>query len=290
MKVLGIPRSNYYRFISLRFFLPGKRRGRKERVYSITVYGEKVSDLRLKGLLYTLSSFGDPMEPRYYLKTLGSKKLSRYIRRNYGIIVNHKKLHKLRKELGLINTYNRKRKAVRRYSRAMKVERNNTLWEADIKFIKTDEGNVALLDTIDVYDKTIVGSYFGKGCKSDDFMDVIQSAIISRKEKPTAIRTDNGSQFTALSTGVFMEGLGIEQEFGLKHNPDSQAHIESHHSTIQREFVLFNTFRNASEVYEKYLVYMDFYHNYRPHGSLGYLTPSEYNAKPQKTEVLLVKS
>ncbi|WP_161484668.1 transposase, partial [Kosmotoga arenicorallina] len=45
---------------------------------------------------------------------------------------------------------------------------------------------------------------------------------------------------------------------------------------VQKEFVSMNTFENAEDVYKKYQVYMNFYHNLRPHGSLKYMTPQAF--------------
>ncbi|WP_165974011.1 IS3 family transposase [Marinitoga lauensis] len=41
----------------------------------------------------------------FFYKTLGSKKLSAIFRQKYNIIINHKKIHRLRKELNLIRNY-----------------------------------------------------------------------------------------------------------------------------------------------------------------------------------------
>ncbi|PNR93201.1 integrase core domain-containing protein, partial [Petrotoga sp. 9PWA.NaAc.5.4] len=60
-------------------------------------------------------------------------------------------------------------------------------------------------------------------------------------------------------------------------NPNSQAFIESHHSSLEREFVQLNSFENIEDVFQAYNAYMFFYHNLRPHGSLNYMTPSEFN-------------
>ncbi len=62
-----------------------------------------------------------------------------------------------------------------------------------------------------------------------------------------------------------------------KINPNSQAFIESHHSSLEREFVQLNSFENIEDVFQVYNAYMFFYHNLWPHGSLNYMTPSAYD-------------
>ncbi len=56
-----------------------------------------------------------------------------------------------------------------------------------------------------------------------------------------------------------------------------QAFIESHHSSLEREFVQLNSFENIEDVFQAYSAYMFFYHNLRPHGSLNYMTPNEFS-------------
>ena len=64
---------------------------------------------------------------------------------------------------------------------------------------------------------------------------------------------------------------------GYKNNPNSQAFIESHYSNLERKFVQLNFFENFEDVFQAYNAYMFFYHNLRPHGSLNYMTPSEFS-------------
>jgi transposase InsO family protein len=70
-----------------------------------------------------------------------------------------------------------------------------------------------------------------------------------------------------------MKELNVIHEFGYKNNPNSQAYIESFHSSAQCEFVESIEFNYIDDVYNYYVSYIYFYNNLRPHGSLNYLTP-----------------
>ena len=115
--------------------------------------------------------------------------------------------------------------------------------------------------------------YFVRCC-----IECVDRAIKYREAdtKGLTIRTDNGPQFKSKVTEAYMEEMGIEHEFGYKNNPNSQAYIESHHSVIEREFVQLNEFEYIEDVYNAYKAYIYFYQEIRPHGSLGYKTPNEY--------------
>jgi len=260
-------------------WIKGKSK-RRCKGYSTKVTGERIGDEEIEGLLVTIYENENCNDPEYYIKTLGDKKLSKVLKRRYGIIVNHKKIYRMRKELGLIRKYKKHAKHPKKRPKDHEIGETNRYWEADIKFIPTKkDGYVPMLDIIDVRDKTIVGTHLGQKSKSKNFIECIERAIEYRKvdTKKLTIRTDNGPQFKSKATEGYLEEMGIEHEFGYKNNPNSQAYIESHHSVVEREFVQMNEFEYIEDVYNAYKAYIYFYQEIRPHGSLGYMTPSEYD-------------
>ena len=287
--VLSYPKSSYHYQKKVRVILVGKPPNRT-RGFCNKVDGTMITDIELEEILLEIFYFNDPYDPRYYLKVLGSKKLSKYLLNEMGIIVNHKKLHRLRKKLRIVRKYYTRHTHPVRRSTVHRLNRPGILWEADIKVISTiTEGNIALLDIIDVYSREIVGSFIGNSCKSGDVISLFKEAILYQESLPQVVRTDNGTQFKANAVRRFFEKLNIIQEFGYRHNPDSQAHIESQHSNVQREFVFLNHFEDSQDVLGKYKVYMDFYHNLRPHAALNYLTPKAFKELNDETPIQIVK-
>ncbi len=89
---MKVPPGSYYKKMQPRK-VPVKRKGRSAPGYCLKTDGSKIDDKELEVLLLKLYSYDDPYDPRYYLKVLGSKKLSKYLYGQHDIIVNHKKLH-----------------------------------------------------------------------------------------------------------------------------------------------------------------------------------------------------
>ena len=223
LKALSFPKSSYYSQKKLKFILVGKP-PKRTRGFCNKTDGTIITDIELEEILLNIFYFDDPYDPRYYLKVLGSKKLSKYLRNELGIIVNHKKLHRLRKKLGIVRKYYTRHTNPVRRSTEHRLSRPGILWEADIKIISTImEGNVALLDIIDVFSREIVGSFIGNSCKSGDVIALFRDAILYQESLPQVVRTDNGTQFKAKAVRMFFEKLNIIQEFGYRHNSDSQA-------------------------------------------------------------------
>ncbi len=290
IEMLEIKKSTYYyHFKEKNQAKEYKKRGRKKSEFVNTMNG-KIRNEELKELILEKCKNEDAMNPEYYIKTMGSKKMKSYLYYKYGIYIGHNRLHGFRKELGLVRKYENRTKHPVKRAQNRTITKQNQLWEADIKFFNAGgDGIVPLLDIIDVYDRNIVATHIGKRCTHEDFLELIEIAIKARGEKPEVIRTDNGSQFKANKTREKMKELGIIHEFGYKHNPDSQAFIESQHANLEREFVALNKFKSVKDLYLKYLVYMDYYHNLRPHSSLGYKTPKQFNAIQSFGKEVLVK-
>jgi len=170
----------------------------------------------------------DREDPHYYVKTMGSKKLSAYLRTEKGILVNHKKLDRIRKENGWMGTYT-SRKHLYNSSKKHLVQQPDRLWQVDIKTYRTQvSGLLQVLTFIDVYDKCICGIYIGKRCQHHDVIQTLNRAIAFREIEPSQliIRSDNGAQFKAKNLLKHEKALDIEHEFGIKHNPNSQAYID----------------------------------------------------------------
>ncbi len=217
-------------------------------------------------------------EKEFYLKVLGSKKLAIYLFKHHDILVNHKKLDRIRKEHGWVRQYFRKNKHPRR-SQPCYVTKGNQMWQMDIKFYRTmREGFVSVLTIMDVFERVVVGVFRGYRCRAEHVRMTLQAAIDNRNVQPDelTIRNDRGSQFTATKVIRFLENERIIQEFGMPANPNSQAFIESLHASHTREFEFWVNIEDLKDFVEKHDAYLEFYHYLRPHRSLKYKTPVEF--------------
>jgi len=270
------------------FFVVKRKRKSHFKGFSFNTDGEKVSDDYIKKLLFDMFSVSNPSNPEFFYKTLGSKKLAFIFKQKYYTIINHKKIYRLKKELGFVKTYNLHPKHPRKRPKNHDISKPNQYWESDIKFIPTKyDGYIPVLSIIDAFDKSIVGVYIGHSIKAKDFTKTMQKAIDFRSANTEnlIIRTDNGPQFKAKLTDAIMKELNITHEFGYKNNPNSHLLIESFHASVQREFVESIEFNSIDDVYSYYISYIYFYNNLRPHGSLKYLTPDyvySYNERNLK--------
>lgn len=102
------------------------------------------------------------------------------------------------------------------------------------------------------------------------------------KHIPYQIRNsqnDNGSE-NLLELSKYLENNNIKQYFTRPRTPKDNSFVERMIGTIEREFIQQGklTF-DIQELQVAVDEWLDEYHNFRPHQSLGYLTPNEYYEK-----------
>jgi putative transposase len=104
-----------------------KRSGRPRSTYSLTPEGRKISDEQIKEYLTELvCGEGFPY---------GYRKLTVCLREDYGLIINHKKVYRLCKELDIFLPQRKvKRAKPRVLARREEVTGPNQLWEMDLKY------------------------------------------------------------------------------------------------------------------------------------------------------------
>lgn len=105
---------------------------------------------------------------------------------------------------------------------------------------------------------------------------------------PKAVLTDNGSE----NLGAFAELLQsqtTEHYFARPRTPKDKPHVERFIGTLEREFIQWGGVAlDVADQQEMVNTWLRKYHSYRPHQSLGYLTPDEYLAKLTSNEVALM--
>ncbi|ENJ9654078.1 transposase [Clostridium botulinum] len=126
LKTVGLSRSTYYYNLSIEGKEKYKPVGGKPKGYSLTSKGEKICDDEIKE--YILQAIeGDAIN-------YGYRKIMHYLKREYGLVINHKKVYRLCKELDILKNQSAIKPKVKRSIAANRIiTGSNQLWEMDIK-------------------------------------------------------------------------------------------------------------------------------------------------------------
>lgn len=106
--------------------------------------------------------------------------------------------------------------------------------------------------------------------------------------KPRAVLNDNGSE----NLGQFAKLLKdqqVDHYFARPHTPKDKPHIERFIGTLERECIQWGGLAVDLADQQRLIdVWLEKYHNVRPHQALGYLTPNEYTKKLESEVALII--
>jgi putative transposase len=216
----------------------------------------------------------------------GYRRITAQLRREK-VIVNHKKVLKMMKELGIQGRIKRKYITTTNSEHNNKIYSNlikdkeltgiNQVWCADITYIRILNGFVYLSAIIDIYSRKIVGYAIGRTLSSEFTITALKMAIATRNTDNLIHHSDRGIQYTCKDYIEILKDNGIRISMSGKGNPYDNAFAESLFKTIKQEEVYLWQYETFSDVIERIPYFIeDVYNRKRLHSSLGYRPPEEY--------------
>jgi putative transposase len=199
-----------------------------------------------------------------------------------GVRVNVKRVHRLWKRSGLkVVRAKRVREATGASENACAVRRAehpNHVWTYDI--VHDETGNrrkLKFLVVVDEFTRLCLRIEVGRSITSQTVVRVLTELVRIHGE-PGAIRSDNGSEFTAAAVKAWLSKSAIETLYIARASPWENGYAESFNSRFREEFLDREVFRTVVEA-EVLTEQHRLKHNHqRPHSSLEYRTPAEFAA------------
>ncbi len=221
--------------------------------------------------------------------------------RNYGIIVNGKRVLRLMGGMNLRAIYPGPNTSKRAYSEmiypylvsGLRVIRPNQVWQIDITYLRTNHGFMYLTALIDVYSRVVVGWSLSNSLCSFSVLKALEDAIL-KYGKPDIINSDQGAQFTSQDWVKALSDFGIKISMTGKGRSNDNAHIERLWRSFKYEGCYLYKWNSNFELKTNIPKWIKWYNDSRPHQALGYMTPNEkycgfmdkQNAYPQAPQNL----
>ena len=101
-------------------------------------------------------------------------------------------------------------------------------------------------------------------------------SLIEKYDKPLAILSDNGSEFTSHAIRCWSALHGIRWHYISPGKPQENGYIESLNGRLRDECLNMHVLGNLSEAREILEAWRNYYNCQRPHSSLSYHTPSQW--------------
>jgi putative transposase len=211
-----------------------------------------------------------------------------YLKYRQGHLVNKKRIYRIMKEQNLLVQPNWRLKAKRdnQNNRSKpRANRPNQFWGIDMTKVMIESfGWLYVVIVLDWYTKKIVGYSIGTKSKAKDWLDAVNMACnqqfpdgILRKNQELFLVSDNGSQPTSEKFMQACSVMEIKQIFASYNNPKGNADTERIMKTIKHDFVWINEFASPAHFVEGFTAWVtNKYNTDRPHSTLGYRTPCEF--------------
>jgi putative transposase len=161
-------------------------------------------------------------------------------------------------------------------------EAPNRKWVTDITYLRTAVGWVYLAVVIDLFSRKAIGWSISASLATELVSDALRRAIETRRPdgKRLLHHSDRGCQYTSDAYQRTLRTLGIECSMSRSGCCYDNAAMERFFWSLKHEWTNHDTFANLEEARLSVFRYIEtFYNPVRIHQTLGYLSPSQYEAE-----------
>jgi putative transposase len=209
--------------------------------------------------------------------------------RREGWKVNHKRVHRLYRLEGLqVRMRNRRRKRLSLHrGPAPRPTAASERWGMDFVHDQLANGQAfRVLTVVDNWTRQCVLLEVGFRLTGESVARAL-SEVAARQALPSSITVDHGTEFTSKALDQWAWEHGILLDFTRPGKPTDNGLCESFNGRLRDECLNVNEFNSIEEAKQRIEDWRIDYNEHRPHGALGYLTPSEF-AKAGQTRSIEV--
>lgn len=209
------------------------------------------------------------------------------LRSEYGLIVNHKKVIKLMRQLQVQSIVRRKK--YRSYKGEVgKIEPNllnrdfsttqpNQKWVTDLTEFKINERKIYLSPIMDLHTKEILSYNIGYSPNVRLVTDMLDSAMKSRDTHQLTLHSDQGFHYQNRAYISMLEDNNILQSMSRKGNCLDNAVIENFFGILKSEMYYTETFKSPTQFIQALKAYIKYYNEERISTKLKGMTPAQYH-------------
>jgi putative transposase len=161
--------------------------------------------------------------------------------------------------------------------RQFTVTRRNRAWVTDITYIRTWQGWLYLAVVLDLFSRKIVGWSTRPTIHREIVLDAVLMAVRRWRPRGTLIHSDQGTQYGSDAWRRFCRSNHLKPSMSRKGNCWDNAVAESFFSSLKKERIKKQIYRNrdmATNDVADYIVH--FYNRTRRHSHLGGMSPEQF--------------
>ncbi|ASJ55598.1 transposase [Brevibacillus formosus] len=219
----------------------------------------------------------------------GYPRIKVWLFRRYGLKVNHKRVYRLMRELGIQACIRKKRKffgrkekvviSENKLNRDFYASRPNEKWATDITYILFNGRRLYLSVIYDMYNNEVVAYKISNRNDLRLVIDTVKLAIKKRDVNGVLLHSDQGYQYTSKQYNQFLQQNQIVASMSRKGNCLDNACIEGFFGHLKAECLHLRSFQTEEEVKQALRAYINFYNLQRFQSRLKNLSPVEYRTQ-----------
>ena len=233
---------------------------------------------------------------KQYIETpfYGIDKMTEQLRR-MGHQVNHKRIRRLMRQMGLEAVYPRRKRGLSISDKQHKIypyllngveiARADQVWSADVTYVRMYRGWLYLVAVMDWFSRYVLSWKVSITLESDFCVEALKCA--ESYGRPDIFNTDRGSQFTSIDFTKALLNADIQISMDAKGRVFDNIFVERLWRTVKVEEVYLRDYQTVAEARYYLGRYFEFYNNERLHQALGYRTPAEVYGVAVGTPVAL---
>jgi len=211
----------------------------------------------------------------------GVDRMVERIRMEHGVAVNHKRIRRLMRTMGLMAIYPKPRTSLPmaehiKYPcllRGLTLDHPDQVWCSDITYIRLRHGFMYLMAIMDYVSRYVLSWSVSNSLDSLFCLDALDEAL--RLSTPGIFHSDQGKQYTC---GEFIRVLrerGIQISLSGRGRCFDNILTERLWRTVKYEEVDLREYTDGHDLIRRLRAYFGYYNEDRPHQALGYLTPAQ---------------
>lgn len=211
----------------------------------------------------------------------GYRKMTWRLNKQPGIHVNHKRVARLMRKMGLQAVYPRPRTSVGNKQhkkhpyllRGLDINRPNQVWCADITYVPMPRGFMYLVAIMDWFSRFVLAWQLSNTLDGAFCLAALRRAL--RLAQPNVFNTDQGVQFTAGDFTGELETAQIRISMDGRGRVFDNIFIERLWRTVKYEDIYIKEYETVLDLTAGLTDYFELYNYERPHQSLDYQVPAD---------------
>jgi putative transposase len=221
----------------------------------------------------------------------GYKRITQDLK-DMGHSVNHKRVYRFMKEMGIEAIYPKKNLSKRRLKDAVypyllknhPPQKPHDVWCTDITYVKTAKGFVYLNALIDVVSRYVMGFSVSAFLDTTFCLDALEMAL-KLGYTPKIINSDQGCQYTSQEWAYSLSLLGVKISMDGKGRCLDNIPIERFWRTVKYEEVYLKTYDDLPEARVELARYIQWYNHQRRHSGLDRHRPYDVMVGNKKAKI-----